>query len=165
MALKKKNQALLRLQPIREIWTMCGVCECTQHLGADIIAWEGSRNKKWTSTINELSSVSLTNISFFLSVWQQPWPGRWQRWRQGRAWRQKTPAWSPPSCPASDCWWPLNLPASIAGRVCRSAALYSTVDCHHSGASEPWEPGDRDCIIESIRHIMEKAPQPNWTRL
>ena len=63
--MKKKNQALLLWHQISEIWTMCGVCECTQHLVADIIACKSSRNQKWISTMNVLSTASPTNISFF----------------------------------------------------------------------------------------------------
>ena len=46
MDLNKKNQALLQLHPISEIRTVRSVCECTQHLGADIVACEGSRDQQ-----------------------------------------------------------------------------------------------------------------------
>ena len=35
---------------------MCGVCECTQHLGADIVAWEGSRRIK-NEIVSQISYV------------------------------------------------------------------------------------------------------------
>ena len=46
-------------------YSMCGVCECTHHLGADIVACEGSRRIK--NHIKKYRMCLFTNISFLFS--------------------------------------------------------------------------------------------------
>ena len=39
--------------------------------------------------------------------------------------------------------WPRTGRPQMQGLCAGARALYSTAQCHHSGASEPWELGDR----------------------